>query len=166
MSPNKVEVEIRGSIDEYFEGIREEIPSVLDSFTQDVVKSAGEKSPGGSSGQIGSSLTADPARPVGPASWESGIISSDAQLVYWHEFGTGERKEEGGSKYPITPHKPPWALRFYWAKKGGIVFFKHVEHPGVKASRMLRTAIEEKFPTFLQAIVSMGWHIRNIGKTW
>lgn len=152
--PNAVTVEIRGSIKEYFQGIREEAPLILSSFIGASTQQAAEMSPGGSSGRVGGSLSPEPARPTGPNTWEGGIISSDAKLVYWHEFGTGERKEGGGSKYPITATKPHRMLVF--EKEGTVKFIKGkagapaiVSHPGVFPTRMLRRAITALLPRYV-----------------
>lgn len=152
--PNVITVEIRGNIKEYFQGIREEIPLILGSFIEASTQQAAEMSPGGSSGGVGGTLSPEPARPTGPNTWEGGIVSSDAKKVYWHEFGTGERKGGGGSKYPITATKPhrmlvfekEGAVRFIRGKAGGPAI---VKHPGVFPTRMLRRAITALLPRYM-----------------
>jgi len=152
--PNAVTVEIRGSVKEYFRGIREEIPLILSSFIEASTRQAAEMAPGGSSGGVGGSLSPEPARPTGPNTWEGGIISSDAEKVLWHEFGTGERKEDGGSKYPIIATKPHRMLVF--TKEGTVKFIRGkagapaiIKHPGVFPTRMLRRAIIALLPRYM-----------------
>lgn len=38
--------------------------------------------------------------------------------------------EYGTAPHRIEPHRPPWALHFYWPKVDGWVYFDHVNHPG------------------------------------
>jgi len=152
--PNAVNVEIRGSIKDYFRQVRGQIPQILSSFIEASTRQAAEMAPGGSSGGVGGSLSPEPARPAGPDTWEGGIISSDAKKVYWHEFGTGERKEGGGSKYPIIATKPHRMLVF--TKEGTVKFIRGkagapatVKHPGVFPTRMLRRAITALLPRYM-----------------
>lgn len=51
--------------------------------------------------------------------------------------------EGGASAHKIEPHRPPWALKFFWLKAGGVVFFDHVNHPGMQGKRFLRRALIE-----------------------
>jgi len=117
---------------------------------------------------VGGSLTADPAQPIGPNEWESGIISSDAKLFYWHEFGTGQYKERGGGeKYPITATRSHRMLVF--EKEGTVKFIRGkagspavVRHPGVKATKMLSRAIDYMFPRYLQIFEQLGLDVKVI----
>jgi len=52
-----------------------------------------------------------------------GVVANVPYATYVHE-GT-----RGG--YPITPHNPPYWLRFYWDKAGKVVYRKRVIHPGI-----------------------------------
>jgi len=98
---------------------------------------------------------------TGPDRWESGIASHRPKLVWWHEFGTGERKEGGGTKYPIVATKPHRMLVF--EKEGKVRFIRGtaggpavVRHPGVKATRMLRNTIDYMLPRYLQIFDQLG----------
>lgn len=166
--PNEIKLIIRGSIREHMQGIRAEIPSILTPYTRAVKDAAASKSPGGSAGKVGGSLIDIPAMQVGPDTWESGIASYRPKLVFWHEFGTGERKEGGGERYRIVATKPHRMLVF---EKEGVTRFIRgkggapavVRHPGVKASRMIRDAMKQHAPTLIQAMVSLGIRVRGIG---
>lgn len=159
--PNEVKIETRGNIGDYFQKMRENVPPVLTSLAQATTQRAASDSPGGASGKVGGSLTPEPARPTGPDKWESAIISSDAKLFYWHEFGTGQYKEGGGEKYPITATRPHRMLVF--EKEGKVRFIRGkagapavVRHPGVKATKMLRNAIDYMLPRYLQIFEQLG----------
>lgn len=136
------------------QGIREEAPAVLTAFARESKEQAAAMSPGGSEGKVGGSLIDLPAIQTGPDAWESGIASHSPKLVWWHEFGTGERKEYGGDKYPITATKPHRMLvfekegkvRFIRGKAGGPAI---VRHPGVWPTRMLRRAITALLPHYI-----------------
>lgn len=156
--PSAVIVEIRGDIEGYFQGIREEIPAILTSLAEATVQATIPKAPG----SLGYGLTVNPAQPTGPDSWESGITSNDAKLFYWHEFGTGIHKEKGAQKeYPITARKPHRMLVF--EKEGKVVFVRGkaggpaiVQHPGVPARGMLRQAIREILPAYMEMFRKLG----------
>lgn len=163
--PNEVITEFRGSIEGYFQGIREEIPAMLTAFTRAVKDGGANKSPGGPEGKVGGSLIDLPATQTGPDRWESGIASHNPKLVWWHEFGTGERKEGGGQKYPITATKPHRMLVF--EKEGKVRFIRGkaggpavVHHPGVRPSRMIRDSIKEQTPQFLTMLEQIGVRTR------
>jgi len=157
---------MRGNIKDYFRQVRGQIPQLLTSLAQASTEQAAMMAPGGSSGGVGGTLTAEPCRPTGPNTWEAGILSSDAKKVFWHEFGTGERKEEGGgSKYPIIATKPHRMLVF--EKEGTVKFIRGkaggpaiVRHPGVFPSRMIRRAIAALLPNYIVMFGELGLDIK------
>jgi len=161
VSPSAVIVEIRGDIGQYFEGIREEIPAILTSLAEATVQATIPKTPK-DTGSLAYGLTVNPAQPTGPDSWESGITSNDAKKFYWHEFGTGIHKEKAARKeYPITAKKPHRMLVF--EKEGKVVFVRGkaggpaiIQHPGVPARGMLRQAIREVLPAYMEMFRKLG----------
>ena len=51
---------------------------------------------------------------------------------------------EGGARaHKITPHHPPDYLKFFWRKAGHVVWFTHVNHPGMQGKRFLSRALVE-----------------------
>jgi len=159
--PNEVTVTIRGDMGEYFRSMREEIPPILTSLAQATVQATIPKAPG----RLGYTLSADPARPIGHNAWESGIISTDAEKFHWHEFGTGIHKEKGAkARYPITAKQSHGKLAF--VKEGKLRVIKGkggapaiVMHPGVPARGMLRQAIREMLPPYMEMFRRLGMRV-------
>jgi len=40
--------------------------------------------------------------------------------------------ESGARKHIILPHRPPYAMHFFWERKNAYVFLTRVRHPGFK----------------------------------
>lgn len=51
--------------------------------------------------------------------------------------------QDGAAPHIILPHRPPWALRFYWRKVGHTVMFKKVNHPGQPGKHYLTEPLKE-----------------------
>lgn len=168
--PSEVVVEFRGSIEEYMQGTREEIPPILTSLAQAVVQTAIPKTPHAGRGRIGASLIAIPTRPIGPDIWESAIDSTEANLVRWHEFGTGIHAEKAAKRrIPITATRPHRMLVF--EKEGKTRFIRgragepaRVMHPGVPARGFLRAAIRQQLPIYMEMFERIG--IRRPMVSW
>ena len=43
-------------------------------------------------------------------------------------------QEQGTRRHSIRPRNPNGWMKFFWPKAGRVVFFKHVNHPGHKAT--------------------------------
>lgn len=54
---------------------------------------------------------------------------------------------QGTRPHIITP-KRAQALRFYWPKMGGVVYFKSVQHPGTAANGFF-TRVVQRFASYL-----------------
>ena len=83
------------------------------------------------SGELKRLIRADPVRRVGPWQLESGVSSLARHSAPVHE----------GARPHLIRAKNARALRFYWPKVGGIVFFKKVNHPGNRPNPFLRNAV-------------------------
>jgi hypothetical protein len=59
-------------------------------------------------------------------------------------------QEEGTAEHPIDPHLPPSVLRFFSSKAGGIIFARHVDHPGSHKNDGWFRKVTERWPEFLQ----------------
>ena len=151
---------------EYFQGIREGIPPILTSLAQATVQATIPKAPG----RLGYTLTAEPSRLTGPDKWESGIISNDAEKFWWHEFGTGLHKEKGEKRaYPIVPtgeyRTSKQQIPYLKFKKEGKYIMKtsrsgkSIMHPGVPARGMLRQAIREMLPPYMEMFRRLGMRV-------
>jgi hypothetical protein len=51
--------------------------------------------------------------------------------------------QDGAEAHIILPHRPPWALRFFWRKVGHVVMFKKVNHPGQPGKHYLTEPLKE-----------------------
>jgi hypothetical protein len=78
------------------------------------------------------------------------IAPPELRWWYWLEFGTANLGVTGGYTYPIDPHNPPTALR--WFDGGTPVVRSHVDHPGIRPRAFVRKAIPQIRQDSLQQV--------------
>ena len=60
--------------------------------------------------------------------------------------------DQGARAHPIYPRRPGGLLVFNWPKAGGVVFFRHVHHPGNAAHPWWEAVLHDAWgPALVQA---------------
>lgn len=109
----------------------------VDRVTEALEKRAKELAPD-DKGNLRRSIRNEKARMVGPTRANGRVVALSSYAVYQHE-GTGLR----GPRHRIIRPKRAKALRFFWRKAGGIVFFKYVRGTSAPPSKFLVRAVQD-----------------------
>jgi len=75
-------------------------------------------------------------------------VTNTAKYAWAQEKGSGKYGPKG-TKYPITPKRAGYPLRFYSWRRGTWVSTYKVMHPGVKPTHFLEVATDLVFQTRL-----------------